>query len=83
MFIPSLNLTKGILEAEREREHQQDQAEETHRPKDEQHDYRCDRIFYVTEGLLHLLSSVLDRRLKRLCLVNGCTKDLLDRFWPR
>src|SRR5215210_2443828 len=53
---PSLIFSRESLEAEREREHQHNQTEETHRPKDEQHNYRCDRVFYVTEWLLHLLS---------------------------
>jgi hypothetical protein len=46
----------GTLEAECEREQHQDQTEETHHPKDEQHNYRCNRVFYMTEWLLHLLS---------------------------
>jgi len=54
--IPSLALTSGTLEAEREREHQHGQAEETHRPEYEQSNYRCDRVFYVTVWLAHLLS---------------------------
>lgn len=45
---PSLILTTGTLEAEREREQHHDQDEETHHPKDEQRNYRCDRVFYVT-----------------------------------
>jgi hypothetical protein len=53
---PSLILTTGTLEAEREREHQHDQAAETHHPKGEQRNYRCERVFYVTEWLAHLLS---------------------------
>jgi hypothetical protein len=52
----SLILT-GDLEAEREREQQHNEAEETHRCEDEQRDYRCDRVSYVTKWLLHLLSS--------------------------
>jgi len=36
---PFLNLTSGTLKAECEREYQHNQAEETHRPKDEQRDY--------------------------------------------
>jgi hypothetical protein len=53
---PSLILTTGTLEAERERQQQYDQTEETHHPKGEQRNYRCDRVFYVTEWLAHLLS---------------------------
>jgi hypothetical protein len=84
MFKSSLILTRGTLEAECEREHQHNQTEESNRPKDEQHNYRCDRVFYVTEWLLHLLSPLfLVGARGRLCLVKGCTEDLLDRFWPR
>jgi hypothetical protein len=54
----------GTLEAECERQQQYDQTEETHHPKDEQRNYRCDRVFYVTEWLAHLLSSVLNRRFR-------------------
>src|SRR5215207_8999064 len=61
--IPFLALIRGTLKAEREREHQHDQAEETHHPQYEQSNYRCDRVFYVTVWLAHLLSSVLNRRL--------------------
>jgi hypothetical protein len=73
------------LEAECEREQQHNQAEETHHCKDEQRNYRCHRIFYMTEWLLHLLSPLfLIGALSRLCLVvNGCTENLLNRFWPR
>src|SRR5215213_11381345 len=53
---PSLILTRGTLAAECEREQQHNQAEETHHCKDEQHNYRCNRVFYVTEWLVHLLS---------------------------
>ena len=53
---PSLILTTESLEAEREREPQHKQTEETHHPKDEQRNYRCDRVFYMTEWLLHLPS---------------------------
>src|SRR5215218_1218678 len=52
---PSLILTTGTLEAERERE-QHNQTEETHHCKDEQHNYRCNRAFYMMVRLLHLLS---------------------------
>jgi hypothetical protein len=79
---PFLKLTGGTLKAECEREHQHNQAEETHRPKDEQRYYRCDRVFYMTEWLAHLLSPLfLVGPKSRLGLVNGCTKDLLNRFW--
>jgi hypothetical protein len=53
---PFLILTRGTLEAEREREQQHNKAEETHHPKGEQRNYRCDRVFYMTEWLAHLLS---------------------------
>jgi hypothetical protein len=52
----SLILTPGTLEAEREREHQHDQAEETHHPTGEQRNYRSERVLFVTEWLAHLLS---------------------------
>ena len=79
----SLILTTGTLEAEREREPQHKQTEETHHPKDEQHNYRCDRVFYMTEWFLHLLSPLLViGALSRLCLVNGSTEDLPGRFCP-
>ena len=74
--IPSLALTRGTLEAEREREHQHDQAEETHHSQYEQSNYRCDRIFYVTVWLAHLLSSVLNRRL----MPSLPTERLYERF---
>jgi hypothetical protein len=81
---PSLVLSREPLEAECERQHQHSQAEETHRPKDEQHNYRCDRIFYMTEWFVHLLPPLLLVGARsRLCLVNGCTKDLHNRFWLR
>ena len=47
---------RGTLEAECERESQHNQAEEAHHCKDEQHNHRCNRVFYVTEWLVHLLS---------------------------
>jgi hypothetical protein len=47
---------RGTLEAECERESQHNQAEEAHHCKDEQRSYRCNRVFYVTEWLVHLLS---------------------------
>src|SRR5215210_5993160 len=43
-FVSSSQYHKGTLEAECEREHQHGQTEETHPPKHEQHNYRCDRI---------------------------------------
>jgi hypothetical protein len=46
----------AALEAERERQQQYDQTEETHHPNGEQRNYRCDRVFYMTEWLAHLLS---------------------------
>jgi hypothetical protein len=78
---PFLELTSKALKAEREREHQRNETQETHCPKDEQSYYRCDRIFYMAEWLSHLLSSVLGGTKSPPGLVNGCTKDLLDRFW--
>ena len=63
---PSLILTTGSLEAEREREPQHNQTEETNHPKDEQRNYRCNRVFYMTQWLVHLLSSVLNRHFKPL-----------------
>jgi hypothetical protein len=56
---PSLILTTGTLEAQCEREHKHNKAEETHHSYGEQRNYRCDRIFYVTEWLVHLLSPLL------------------------
>jgi hypothetical protein len=53
---PFLILTRGTLEAEGEREHQHDQTEEPHRPKDEQRNYRCNRVSYMMVWLPHLLS---------------------------
>jgi hypothetical protein len=55
MFKSFSHSHKGTLEAEREREQQHNQSEETHRPKDEQRNHRCNSIFYVTERLPHLL----------------------------
>jgi hypothetical protein len=46
----------GNLKAEREREQQHDQAEDTHHAKDEQRNYRSNRVLYVTWWLAHLLS---------------------------
>ena len=66
MFESLSHSQKGTLEAEREREPQHNRTEETRHPKDEQRNYRCDRVFCMTEWLVHLrsLSSVLNRRLK-------------------